>query len=95
MGSEMCIRDRLNAVNMPELITSTREQYESLAIELALNSEKLGSIKNKLAQNLPSSALFDCQTFTNNLELAFDEMHQRSQSGLKPDHILVRDLIDK
>ena len=82
----------LNAVNMPELITSTREQYESLAIELALNSEKLGSIKNKLAQNLPSSALFDCQTFTNNLELAYDKMHQTSLSGINPDHIVVRDL---
>ena len=82
----------LNAVNMPELITSTREQYESLAIELALNSEKLGSIKNKLAQNLPSSALFDCQTFTNNLELAYDKMHQKSLSGINPDHIVVRDL---
>ena len=82
----------LNAVNMPELITSTREQYESLAIELALNSEKLGSIKNKLAQNLPSSALFDCQTFTNNLELAYDKMYQKSLSGINPDHIVVRDL---
>ena len=82
----------LNAVNMPELITSTREQYESLAIELALNSEKLGSIKKKLAQNLPSSALFDCQTFTNNLELAYFKMHQKSISGLNPDHIVVRDL---
>ena len=77
---------------MPELITSTREQYESLAIELALNSEKLGSIKNKLAQNLPSSALFDSQTFTNNLELAYDKMHQKSLSGINPDHIVVRDL---
>jgi predicted O-linked N-acetylglucosamine transferase (SPINDLY family) len=82
----------LNAVNMPELITSTREQYESLAIELALNSEKLDSTKNKLAQNLPSSALFDCQTFTNNLELAYDKMHQKSLSGINPDHIVVRDL---
>ena len=62
------------------------------AIELALNSEKLGSIKNKLAQNLPSSALFDCQTFTNNLELAYDKMHQKSLSGINPDHIVVRDL---
>ena len=84
----------LNAVNMPELITNTRQQYESLAIELALDSEKLEGIKSKLVNNLPRAALFNCQTFTDNLELAFDKMHQRSQLELKPDHIVVRDLID-
>ena len=82
----------LNAVNMPELITRTQQQYESTAIELALHSEKLDNIKVKLNANLPSSALFDCRMFTKNLELAYDEMHQKSQSGLKPDDIVVRDL---
>jgi len=84
----------LNAVEMPELITKTEDQYESLAIELALDSEKLANIKNNLIHNLPKTALLNCQTFTNNLELAFDKMHQRSLSGLEPDHIVVRDLID-
>ena len=79
---------------MPELITNTREQYESLAIELALDSEKFTDLRNKLINNLPKTALLNCQTFTNNLELAFDKMHQRSQSGLKPDHIVVHDLMD-
>ena len=56
------------------------------------HSEKLDNIKVKLNANLPSSALFDCRMFTKNLELAYDEMHQKSQSGLKPDDIVVRDL---
>ena len=84
----------LNALNMPELITNTREQYESLATDLAQDDEKLESIKSKLVKNLPNSALFNSQTFANNLELAFEKMHQRSKSGLKPDHIIVRDLKD-
>ena len=84
----------LKAVNIPELITYTQVEYESLAIELALNSEKLSSIRGKLMNNLPTSALFNCRSYTESLELAFEAMHQRSQSGLKPDHILVRDLID-
>jgi predicted O-linked N-acetylglucosamine transferase (SPINDLY family) len=79
---------------MPELITNTREQYESLAIELALDSEKLAGIKNKLINNLSKTALFNCQTFTKNLELAFDEIYQKSQSELKPEHIVVRELMD-
>jgi len=84
----------LNAVNMPELITNTREQYESLATDLALDTEKLRIVKSKLINNLPKTALFNCQTFTKNLELAFAKMHQRSQSGLQPDHIIVRELRD-
>ena len=84
----------LNAVNMPELITNTREQYESLATNLALDTEKLRIVKSKLINNLPKTALFNCQTFTKNLELAFAKMHQRSQSGLQPDHIIVRELRD-
>ena len=79
---------------MPELITTSQDQYESLAIELALNSEKLDGIKKKLIKNVETSPLFDSETFTNNLELAFEEMHHRSQSGLKPDHIVVHDLMD-
>ena len=82
----------INAVNMPELITNTREQYESLATDLALDTEKLRIIKSKLVNNLPKTELFNCQTFTKNLELAFAKMHQRSQSGLQPDHIIVREL---
>jgi len=38
----------LNAVNLPELITTTQEQYESFAIELATKPEKLKKIKEKL-----------------------------------------------
>ena len=84
----------LNSVNMPELITTSQDQYESLAIELALNSEKLDGIKKKLIKNVETSSLFDSETFTNNLELAFEEMYRRNKSQLKPDHIVVRDLID-
>jgi len=35
----------LHALALPELITSTAQEYESLALELALNLDKLISIK--------------------------------------------------
>ena len=47
----------LNAVNLPELITTTQEQYESLAIQLATHPEKLKIIKDKLVNNLLNSAV--------------------------------------
>src|SRR5215831_2377631 len=48
----------LNAMGLPELITHSRERYEELAIELALNSEKLKAIKKKLSRNRLTKPLF-------------------------------------
>mgnify|MGYP001409092847 CR=1 FL=1 len=45
----------VNALNLPELITNSLEEYESLAIELATNPDKLKAIKDKLASNLTTA----------------------------------------
>jgi protein O-GlcNAc transferase len=79
----------LNAVNLPELITTTQEQYESLAIQLALQPEKLKIIKDKLINNLPTAPLYDTPLFTRHLESAYLTMYDRYQHGLDPDHIYV------
>ena len=79
----------LNAVNLPELITTTQEQYESLAIELATNPEKLKIIKDKLVNNLPTAPLYDTPLSTRHLESAYLTMYDRYQKGLDPDHIYV------
>jgi len=79
----------LNAVNLPELITTTQEQYESLAIELATKPEKLEIIKDKLAKNLPTAPLYDTPLFTRHLESAYLTMYDRYQQGLEPGHIYV------
>jgi predicted O-linked N-acetylglucosamine transferase (SPINDLY family) len=79
----------LNAVNLPELITTTTEEYESLAIELATDPEKLKIIKDKLASNLPTAPLYDTKLFTKNLESAYTMMYDRYHQGLDPDHIYV------
>ena len=79
----------LNAVNLPELITTTQEQYESLAIQLALHPEKLKIIKDKLINNLPTAPLYDTPLFTRHLESAYLTMYDRYQHGLDPDHIYV------
>jgi predicted O-linked N-acetylglucosamine transferase (SPINDLY family) len=79
----------LDAIGLPELITSTQEEYEALAIELALNPTKLADIKLKLANNRLTSPLFDTPLFTKNLETAYIKMVERYQADLPPDHILV------
>ena len=79
----------VNALKLPELITTSSEEYESLAIELATNPEKMKAIKDKLASNLSTAPLFDTKLFTKNLESAYTEMYERYHKGLEPDHIYV------
>ncbi len=79
----------LNAINLPDLITHSREQYEALAIELALNPEKLKAIKEKLARNRLTAPLFDTPLYIKHLEAAYETMYRRWQAGLPPDHIEI------
>jgi len=79
----------LNAIELPELITTTQEQYEATAIDLATNPAKLKAIKDKLAHNRLTTALFDTPLFTKHIEVAYIQMHERYQSDLSPDHIYI------
>jgi len=79
----------LNAIGLTELITSTPQAYEALAIELASNPEKLAAIKRKLATNRLSTPLFDTQLYTRHIEAAYTAMYERYQADLPPDHIYI------
>jgi predicted O-linked N-acetylglucosamine transferase (SPINDLY family) len=79
----------LTALDLPELITETQEQYEARAIELAKDPVLLNEIKNKLAQNRLTSTLFNGQIFSRHVEAAFTEMYQCYVSGQAPDHITI------
>ncbi len=79
----------LNAINVPELITTTRDDYEALALELATNPAKLAGIKRKLADNRLTTPLFDSQLFRKHIEAAYIAMYERYQADLPPDHIDV------
>ena len=79
----------LNAIGLPELITNTQEEYEALAIDLAMNPQKLTDIKLKLAKNRLTAPLFDTPLFTKNLEAAYIKMIERYQVDSKPDHLFI------
>jgi predicted O-linked N-acetylglucosamine transferase (SPINDLY family) len=79
----------LNAIGLPELITTSSEEYETLAIELAQNPRKLQDIKLKLANNRLTTPLFNTPLFTQNLETAYIKMYERYQNDLQPDHISI------
>ena len=79
----------LIALGLPELVTTTQEEYENLAVELATNSKKLKIIKDKLITNLPASKLYNTKLFTKNIETAYAGIYNRYHKGLEPDHIYI------
>jgi protein O-GlcNAc transferase len=79
----------LNAIRLPELIATTSEIYEQMAVDLAMNPEKMAIIKRKLADNRLTTPLFDTELFTRHIEAAFTAMHERHRAALGPDHLTI------
>jgi protein O-GlcNAc transferase len=80
----------LNAIGLPELITTTTLDYEARAIELATNSSKLESVKSKLKASRLTSALFDTALFTEHIENAYIQMYERYMADLPPTHLYIK-----
>jgi predicted O-linked N-acetylglucosamine transferase (SPINDLY family) len=80
----------LRAIGLPDLIAADQADYESLAIQLAMNPVKLRSIRDRLTENRLTTALFDTPLFTRHIEEAYREMYERYQNDLLPDHIEIK-----
>ena len=72
----------LHAVGVPELIAQTPDDYEKLAIALARDPERLGELRNRLAQSRMTAPLFDTARFARDIECLFLTMVERSRSAL-------------
>lgn len=79
----------LHAIGLPELIASTQEEFEALAIELATRPHLLVRLKQKLADNRLTTPLFDTPLFTRHLEAAYTQMHERHHADLPPEHLYI------
>jgi predicted O-linked N-acetylglucosamine transferase (SPINDLY family) len=79
----------LTAIGLPELITTTLEQYENLAVQLATHPQSVADLKGKLRANRANAPLFDTRSFAMHLQTAYTRIVERHQAGLAPDHIDV------
>ena len=79
----------LRTLGLPELVAPTPQAYEDLAVELAVNPEKLATIKSQVVRNRSTTPLFDTQLYTRHLEAAYVAMYKRQRNGLSPEHIIV------
>ena len=68
----------LTSLNLPELITTSQEQYELLAVKLAKSPDQLKTTRAKLIDNLSRSSLFDTPKTARHLEDAYLAMHDKS-----------------
>ena len=74
----------LSAVGLPEMVTQSLEDYESLCLALARDRDCLDRVKAKLARNRETHPLFDTVRFTRHLEAAYVRMVERHRSGEPP-----------
>ena len=79
----------LSAIGLTEMIAYSQQDYERMAIELALNQHKLSSIRAKLIKNRFNTKLFNSVEFTRNLEIAYTKVMNPYLSSLSPDNISV------
>jgi len=81
----------LTAVGLPELITTTVDDYERRALELATQPQQLAEIRVRLARNLNTAPLFDTALFAKHIESAYTHMVRHLNEGLEPEHFYVKD----
>ena len=80
----------LTAVNLPELITTSMDEYEKMAIKLAKNPEILNEYKLRLNRNKLKNKLFDSKKFTINIEIAYTKMYENYHKDKALDHIVIK-----
>jgi predicted O-linked N-acetylglucosamine transferase (SPINDLY family) len=74
----------LHAIGLPDMVMRSLEDYETRALELAHDPTALAAIRERLARNRATHALFDTVRFTRNLETAYEQMVERYRSGEPP-----------
>jgi predicted O-linked N-acetylglucosamine transferase (SPINDLY family) len=79
----------LTSIDMPELITSSLDDYEALALKLASYPAELALLTQKLAHNRCNTPLFDSVLRTQNIEHAYTAMYERALEGKPPENISV------
>ena len=79
----------LNTMMLPELITTSYEEYEKFANKIAKDKNYLSNLKNKILENKIKSSLYDVKLFTKNLEKAYSLMFEKYIKGEKNNNIEV------
>ena len=79
----------LMAMQLPELVANTLEEYENKAVGLAQDPARIKALKETIEKNRFTTPLFDSKSFTKDLELGYQKMMDRFYNQQEPDHIYL------
>ena len=79
----------LRAIGLPELIATSLEDYEAMALRLANDRQCLADLRARLKANREACGLFDGGRFSRNLEKAYSTMWEIHAAGEKPRRFAV------
>ena len=79
----------LEVGGLPEMIGADLKEYEQIAVDLALNPEKLSAVRAKLAANNKTSPLFDVALFSRHFERGLEMMWEIYEAGNDPKDFTV------
>jgi len=68
---------QLHAIGLPELVTASLAEYESLAVALAHDRGRLAELRTRLARNRRTHPLFDMARYARDLEDGLSELWNR------------------
>ena len=71
----------LHAIDLPELIAYSLDEYRELALSYASDPSKLAALREKLRRHVENARLFDSTRFTRNLEALYEKMADNARSG--------------
>jgi len=77
----------LRAVDLPQMVTHSEEDYEALALELAQDPERLASLRQGMVGSRNTAPLFNSEATTRDIEQALDHIYQRYIEGQAPQHL--------
>jgi len=80
----------LTALQLPELIASSPEHYETTALQLASQPRLLAQLRARLASNRLSSPLFNTTLTTRHIESAYASILQRFRLILPPEYFRIQ-----
>jgi protein O-GlcNAc transferase len=74
----------LRAIGLDELISTSLQEYEAMALKLSRESDLLLEFRTRLAQNRATCSLFDTARFARKIEAAYRRMVEMRMAGQTP-----------
>ena len=83
----------LHSVGLKELITSSKKDYEDLALKLSTDEKQLKAIKEKLIENLSNNPLFNTKLYTKDFEDGLEQVFKNYMAGNMPKNVYAKSKI--